>query len=128
MGVEAGPRDIVWDITYACPLRCIHCYSESGRRPTRQLSHADMLRVANALIALRPQGIVLSGGEPLTVKGIFDVVERIARARIPVILYSSGWSLQPSMIPDILGMVTRLSVSLDGATPDVHDRIRGRAG
>lgn len=48
----APPPDVVWDITYACPLRCTHCYSESGRRPARQLSRAELIRVADALIAL----------------------------------------------------------------------------
>jgi organic radical activating enzyme len=123
-----GPRDIVWDITYACPLRCVHCYSESGRRPSRQLSRDEMLRVADALVSLAPEGIVLSGGEPLLVKDLFEVTERISRAGIPVVLYTGGWTLRPWMMEDIARTVSRVSVSVDGATPEVHDRIRGRAG
>ncbi len=128
MDVSKGPRDIVWDITYTCPLRCVHCYSESGRRPSRQLSHEDMVRVADALISLRPKGIVLSGGEPLAVRGIFEIADRITGAGIPVILYTGGWSFQPWMVDELARTVTRVSVSVDGATAQVHDRVRGRAG
>src|SRR5258708_25282306 len=96
------PPFIVWDITYACPLRCVHCYSESGRRPTRQLSFDDLHRVTGALISVNPVGIVLSGGEPLLVKGIFSVAERMRNAGVKVILYTGGWGFVPAMLPDIM--------------------------
>jgi MoaA/NifB/PqqE/SkfB family radical SAM enzyme len=123
-----GPRDVIWDITYACPLRCVHCYSESGRRPSRQLSLDDMLRVADALVSLEPQAVVLAGGEPLVIKGVFDVAERLAQAGVQVYLYTGGWSLQPWMVERMVSTIAQVSVSIDGATAEVHDAIRGRAG
>ena len=76
------PRFIVWDITYACPLRCSHCYSESGRRASRQLTTNDLYRVTDALVSTSPRAIVLSGGEPLVVKEIFDVATRMVEAGV----------------------------------------------
>lgn len=126
--IPARPTTVNWDITYACPLRCTHCYSESGRRPSRQLDHADQLRVADALVALKPSGVAFAGGEPLLIRGVFEVAERISRAGIPVILYTGGWSLRPDMVEDIMRVFPQINVSVDGATAEVHDRIRGRAG
>jgi MoaA/NifB/PqqE/SkfB family radical SAM enzyme len=80
MEIPDRPLEIIWDITYACPLRCFHCYSESGRRPSRQLSPQDMLRLADRIIAMRPYGISLAGGEPLLVGGVFEVAERMPAA------------------------------------------------
>jgi len=128
MSFSDGPTDVIWDVTYACPLRCTHCYSESGRRASRQLSHDDMLRVADALVSLRPAGIALAGGEPLLVRGIFEVAERMSRTGTAVTLYTSGWCLEPWMVEDIVKVFSRVVVSVDGATPEVHDRIRGKAG
>ncbi|MEH0972342.1 radical SAM protein [Micromonospora sp. CPCC 205546] len=122
------PTNVIWDVTYACPLRCTHCYSESGRRPSRQLGREDMLRVADAIVSLRPDGVALAGGEPLLVKGIFEVAERISRADIPVVLYTGGWSLAPWMVEAAQAVLSQVVVSIDGATAEVHDRIRGRAG
>ena len=127
MSTPSGPTDVIWDMTYSCPLRCVHCYSESGRRPSRQLDHAGILRVADALISLRPMGIALTGGEPLLVKGLLDVAQRIACAGIPVLLYTSGWNVDQALAADLLDVFHRIAVSLDGATAEVHDRIRGRA-
>lgn len=122
------PTNVIWDVTYACPLRCTHCYSESGRRPSRQLDQADLLRVADAIVSLRPDGVALAGGEPLLVKGIFEVAGRIARAGIPVVCYTGGWSLPPWMVEAAQSVFAQVIVSVDGATAEVHDRIRGRAG
>ncbi|ANP51586.1 radical SAM protein [Streptomyces griseochromogenes] len=127
MSTPNGPTDVIWDMTYSCPLRCVHCYSESGRRPSRQLDHDRMLQVADALIAMRPMGIALTGGEPLLVKGLLDVARRIADAGIAVLLYTSGWNVDQALAADLLNVFHRIAVSLDGATADVHDRIRGRA-
>jgi len=124
-----GPEIIIWDITFACPLRCVHCYSESGRRPSRQLrSPEDMLRVADAFIALKPRVVSLAGGEPLLIKNIFTIAGKLADAGISTCIYTSGW-LFDAATPDKLAEVFhQISVSVDGATAATHDRIRGRAG
>lgn len=126
--VADGPQSVIWDITYACPLRCTHCYSESGRRPTRQVGHDDMLRIADAIIALGPVQVTLAGGEPLLVKGVFEVAERLTRAGVSVLVYTGGWNFQPWMTEELARVCGRVVVSVDGPTPEVHDRIRGRAG
>ncbi|MEV0439797.1 radical SAM protein [Streptomyces spectabilis] len=126
--VSGGPNVIVWDITYSCPLRCTHCYSESGRRAAKQLPLVDMVRVTEAMLSLRPAAIVLAGGEPLVVKGLPEVVDRIVDAGVRPYLYTSGWSLRRPAIDDVLAKCADVSVSVDGATAEVHDAVRGRAG
>ena len=128
MAVMPPPEAIVWDVTYACPLRCTHCYSESGRRPARQLGRDDLLRVADAMTALRPRAVVFAGGEPLIVPELIELARRIVEAGVQVHLYTGAWFLRPAIVPDLLDVAWKLTVSVDGATAAVHDRIRGRAG
>ncbi|MEV0589880.1 radical SAM protein [Nonomuraea cavernae] len=122
------PDEVIWDITYACPLRCMHCYSESGRRPSRRLSHADMLRVADAIVAMRPRGVAIAGGEPLLIKNLAEVVARLADGGLSVALYTSGWLMTEEMARSLAEVCDRVVVSLDGASSATHDRIRGRNG
>ncbi|MGW0520260.1 radical SAM protein [Crossiella sp. NPDC003009] len=126
--VPACPSDIVWDVTYSCPLRCSHCYTESGRRQSKQLSHEEMLRVADALTTLRPATILLAGGEPLAVRRLPEIVDRITDAGVDVVLYTSGWSLRPELIDSVVAKCAAVYVSVDGATAEVHDLVRARAG
>ena len=123
-----GPAVVVWDITYACPLRCAHCYSESGRRPTRQLSRQDLFRVVDALAELGPHTVVLAGGEPLVVPELFEVVRRLRSAEIGVHLYTAGWDVSDSSVAVLMDLASNVTISIDGATPATHDRLRGRVG
>ncbi|GAB3934154.1 hypothetical protein GCM10029976_042700 [Kribbella albertanoniae] len=122
------PDQVIWDITYACPMRCIHCYSESGRRPSRKLGYSEMLRIADAIVSMAPRGAVIAGGEPLLIPTICDVIRRIANGGVPVTMYTSGWQLSEPQAQTLAELCERLVISLDGPTPEVHDRIRGRVG
>jgi len=128
MPMETGPRTIVWDTTYACPLQCVHCYSESGRRASRQLGPETMLEVAEKIVEAGPGTVILSGGEPLLVPGIVDVGRRLARAGIRTAVYTGGWSIRPELAEQLASTFTMVAVSVDGATAEVHDKVRGRQG
>ncbi|MFJ5035471.1 radical SAM protein [Streptomyces sp. NPDC088560] len=123
-----GPRDVIWDITYACPLRCTHCYSESGRRPARQADRDRMLRITDAIVALGPGVVSLGGGEPLAVPWLDEVARRLTGGGSKVVLYTGGWSVTRAMVERLAEVCHRFVVSLDGPNAQVHDRIRGRAG
>ncbi|MFI8829058.1 radical SAM protein [Streptomyces sp. NPDC053431] len=122
------PTNITWDITYACPLRCSHCYSESGRRPSRHLSRSDIFTATDKIIAMRPQTVALAGGEPLLLPDIFAISERMNSAGIAVVIYTSGWALTQSMIEKAESSLFQINVSLDGPRAAIHDRVRGRQG
>jgi len=127
MNVADAPNVIVWDVTFACPLRCSHCYTESGRRAPQNLTLDEMLRVADAILAFQPELITLCGGEPLTVPRIMEVAERFANAGVKVFLYTSGWRMQAKLVSELAKVLYKIVVSVDGATAEVHDNIRGRA-
>src|SRR5215207_3804558 len=117
-----------WDLTHACPLRCEHCYSESGRRPSRQLGLAEQLRVADQIIKMRPQSVQFSGGEPLIVPGLFELAEHFVSRGVRVHLNTSGWGLKESTARRAALYFSKIHVSVDGADAETHDGIRGRKG
>ena len=122
------PSGVIWDITYACPLRCVHCYTESGRRPSRQLAPAEILKVANRIIEMGTKAVFLSGGEPLLVKGLFEAIERWASAGLAVYLFTSGWNFDEDHVRALTPLLAATHISVDGATAAVHDRVRQRSG
>jgi MoaA/NifB/PqqE/SkfB family radical SAM enzyme len=128
MSAESSPNVLIWDVTFACPLRCEHCYTESGRRRPLNLSHDEMLKVADAMITFRPELISLCGGEPFTVPRIAEIVQRFTDEGLRVFLYTSGWAVSAEAISRLAPLLAKVVVSVDGATAEVHDRIRGRAG
>ena len=124
----AVPVYVNWDLTYACPLRCIHCYSESGRRPSRQLDPAGQLKIAERIIEMGAQCVQFSGGEPLIVPGVFELAEYLVARGVRVSLYTGGWELKESAARRAASLFSNIHVSVDGADAETHDRVRGRQG
>jgi MoaA/NifB/PqqE/SkfB family radical SAM enzyme len=127
-GQRPLPSVVLWEVTYACPLRCPFCYSESGLRPARTLPLEQMLRVADRLLTIRPRVVHLSGGEPLLVDGLFQVAERLMRGGVAVVLTTSGFGLDAEAARAIASHCHSVHVSVDGPDAALHDRLRGRSG
>ncbi|TWP52662.1 hypothetical protein FKR81_10195 [Lentzea tibetensis] len=87
--------DITWEVAYA------------------RLSHDRMLRTADALISMRPDSVTLTGGEPLSVPGLFEVAERFRAAGIDIVLRTGGIGLHPSMVATLLGLCRRIEVTVE---------------
>ncbi|MHA1208547.1 MAG: radical SAM protein [Candidatus Freyarchaeota archaeon] len=75
--VPGAPFLIVWDYTYACNLRCKHCYASAGKPLPNELSGEEALRVADELADAGVTAVAFSGGEPLMRKDLFDTMRRL---------------------------------------------------
>lgn len=128
MNAKIRPDAANWDITYACQLRCGYCYTESGRRPAGALPHDDLLRIADTLGSLGLASVQLSGGEPLLIRGLSEVVRRIQAHGTKVAIYTNGLLINDDNVHELCDLFFRIHVSLDGATAAVHDKIRAREG
>lgn len=126
MAVKIGK--FIWDITYACPLRCVHCYTESGRRPARTLDRDAAMRVIDVMIAAQAKKVSISGGEPLSVRWSLEAMKRLHDAGIAVTVFTSGWAMSEKMAMALADSVASVAVSVDGADATIHDSIRGRSG
>ena len=119
---------VVWDTTYACPLRCQHCYTEAGRRHARS-PKVDVIRgITEKIIATGASTVALSGGEPIMFGGWRDIAQAFYRAGIDVTVFTSGYVMSDSDLEALRSWVGTVSVSLDGSTAATHDELRGRIG
>jgi MoaA/NifB/PqqE/SkfB family radical SAM enzyme len=124
----SGPLGVGWIILGGCNLRCIHCYGNAEALPKGIIGREGALRVAQQLVDAGTMRVVLSGGEPLLYKHIFDIVRFLANSGVGVVLGTNGTYVTPKILPDLRKCV-RVEVSLDGHEPSLHNRIRpSRAG
>lgn len=123
------------EIISRCPLRCIHCSSESA--PERDCA-VDVLRVqklADEFVSLGGSQIQLSGGEPLEHPDLLDILQVLRRKNVAVTLYTSGIRSKNGLISlrsieaHSLKPYLRSAVfSLEAGSSNVHDvftRVRG---
>jgi mycofactocin radical SAM maturase len=108
-GLDA-PICLTWELTYACNLACTHCLSSSGRRDPRELTTGEAKAVIDELEAMQVFYVNIGGGEP-TVRSDFSTTG----ARIPPV------AARRRPANDYVDV----QISLDGATADVNDAVRG---
>jgi len=128
----AGPFEIVWGFTYQCNLRCKHCYENAGGKKRLELSTEQAEQVLDILSKVAGVGLSalsFSGGEPLARKDFFELAA-YAKRRIPYVSIASNGTLitkdNAKRIKD--AGVDYVEISIDGASPQVHDEFRGVPG
>lgn len=84
------PLHLVWALTNACNVRCIHCCAASARRSSNELSHDEILSQIDVLARDGLLDLALSGGEPLLIKRLENIVERAANSGITVGMGTNG--------------------------------------
>lgn len=124
------PAMVIWELTYACQLRCTHCYTESGRRPPSHLGRDGLLRMASILGSMQLDCIVFCGGEPLLVREVFELAAHLHAhsPRTRLALYTNGIAVGRGTARQVVDHFDEIHLSIDGATAEVHDRIRGVPG
>jgi len=121
------------ELTYSCNLTCPFCYTDSPRRTRERatdLSDEAWLRIVDDAIVTGIVEAVVTGGEPLLRRELaLDVIERLAAADVGVTLNTNGWFIDEA-VADRLARCDGLQVniSIDGASPSLHDAIRGVRG
>jgi mycofactocin radical SAM maturase len=125
-GLEA-PICLTWELTYACNLACVHCLSSSGRRDPRELSTQECKTVIDELERMQVFYVNIGGGEPTVRHDFWELVDYATAHRVGVKFSTNGSRITPEVAQRIAASdYVDVQISLDGATADVNDRVRGR--
>ena len=126
--VPGAPFQVVWDITYACNLRCKHCYATAGKALNDELNTEEALEVVDKLDKLGVTIIAFSGGEPLIRKDFFEIAEYASGKGIYVAVASNGTLIDEKMARRLKEAgIGYVQISLDGMR-GTHDKFRGVRG
>lgn len=126
-------RFVFWETTAACNLECIHC----RRLETAKFMSRNDLATRSALGFIESLArdfdpkpvLVLSGGEPLVRPDLFELIRFAHEKGVPVALATNGTLISHFLAKEIVQSgIRRVSISLDGATAETHDRFRRMPG
>ncbi|KKM21670.1 hypothetical protein LCGC14_1633120 [marine sediment metagenome] len=122
------PNCAVWEITLKCNSNCIHCGSKAGRSRPNELNTNEALTLVKELHDCGYKGVALMGGEPLIRDDWYEIAKEIKKYKMDLSIVSNGLAVIPH-IQNLKNLnVDCVSLSLDGATPKIHDYIRGIQG
>lgn len=126
---DAQPFIVIWEVTRACQLACVHCRAEAipHRDPLELTTDAGkkMLDDLAALPTPRPM-VVLTGGDPLERPDLAELVAYGTKIGLRVAISPS---VTPRLTRDAIATMNAIgakaiSLSLDGSTPQSHDGFR----
>jgi radical SAM protein len=127
-----APRRVYWEITRACDLACLHCRAEAAPdADPGQLDTKAGLKLLRQLAEATPKPhVIFTGGDPLKRADLFELIATARGLGLDVSVSPSATPLLTEEAIDrlVAAGVSAISLSIDGASAEAHDAIRGVAG
>jgi mycofactocin radical SAM maturase len=121
-----SPICLTWELTYACNLACVHCLSSSGRRDPRELTTAECRSVVDELQKMQVFYVNIGGGEPTVRPDFWELLDYSIDHNVGVKFSTNGIKLDARRAEQLARTdYVDVQISLDGATADVNDHVRG---
>jgi len=120
---------VVWNVTRACNLNCIHCYARAvDRTHEKELSFEQGLAMIDDLASFGSPVILFSGGEPLVRPDLVDLAKYAVGKGMRAVISTNGTLISPKKARELQEVgLSYVGVSLDGMEA-VNDRFRGKTG
>jgi len=130
LGADRMPGARLWMYTnFHCNLACDYCcVASSPQTPRRELGADRIARLAKEAADWGVHEIFLTGGEPFLLPDIGIIVGSCA-AVLPTTVLTNGMVFRGRGLREIESISrdnVALQISLDSATPDLHDAHRGQ--
>ena len=120
---------VVWNITRACNLACVHCYNDSGTGTAcDELSTEEAKIVLDDLAKFGVPSVLFSGGEPLIRPDLFELIGYAGEQGVRTVISTNGTLITTDVAKKIKERgVSYVGISLDGVG-EVNDKFRGVSG
>jgi SynChlorMet cassette radical SAM/SPASM protein ScmE len=122
------PRSLDLEITARCNLRCQYCYFFNNPAVAYEdLPTQEWLSFFDELGRLGVMDLTLSGGEAILRSDIRLLISAIIKNRMRFQILSNGALIEDDLAAFLAqtGRCNFVQISLDGASPEVHDSCRG---
>jgi radical SAM protein with 4Fe4S-binding SPASM domain len=121
------PWYLLWEITYACNLRCLTCYATelyNKRVPSVKQKQAEQM-IAD-IVRANVFHVTLIGGEPFAQPLLPDICAELKRNNIYTKIVSNGTLITDEMATRLADVgVNQIDVSVDGFDGETNDPVRG---
>ena len=131
MNFDQAPMLVIWEVTQACDLACVHCRAsaQSERNPA-ELTTEQGYRLLDEIRSFGEPLMVFTGGDPLKRPDLFDLIRHSVKIGLRTNVTPSA---TPLLTPEAIDQfkaagVSRMAISVDGHDAASHDDFRGVPG
>ena len=131
MNFDQAPMLVIWEVTQACDLACVHCRAsaQSERNPA-ELSTEQGYRLLDEIRSFGEPLMVFTGGDPLKRPDLFDLIRHAVKIGLRTNVTPSATPLLTAEAIDRFkeAGISRMAISVDGHDAASHDDFRGIPG
>jgi radical SAM protein len=131
LNYDESPFLAIWEVTQSCDLACKHCRAAAQPIPhPDELTTAEGKKLIDEIAEMGVPIFVFTGGDPLKRKDVFELIRYAADKGVSVAVTPSATPLltREAIFKLKEAGLVRLGISLDGSTPEIHDKFRGLPG
>lgn len=123
-------RLVAWEITRNCNLECVHCRAAATKGPyTGEIDTNAGFDLLDQMAELGEPIVILTGGEPLLRQDIFEIAKYGTKKNLRMVMAPNGTLITEKIAERLVDSgIKRISISLDGASKESHDKFRGVKG
>jgi len=120
---------VVWNMTRACNLKCVHCYAQAkASGGPDELTTDEGLTLIDDLAEFGAPVLLFSGGEPLLRPDLTLLIRHAVKRGLRAVISTNGTLITRDKAAEFKDLgLSYVGVSLDGLA-QVNDRFRGMAG
>lgn len=116
------------ELTRQCNARCKHCIVDASTKKENELTTDRVLSLIEELHDEGCEDITFTGGEALLRRELPLFLQKAKSLNLRPVLMTNGLLLNDSTIQMLKIFDVTLGISLDGATAETHDSLRGVPG
>lgn len=124
------PRLVAWEVTRNCNLNCVHCRAAASKGPYEgELSTSKCIQILDQIEEVAKPIVILTGGEPLLRPDVFELARHGTGKGLRMVMATNGTLITEDVARNMKSSgIQRVSISLDGADAEQHDRFRNVEG
>lgn len=130
--VEEDKVDVVYLLmTNRCNLKCIHCCADAADENAeickKEMDTSQWMGVIDKVVLLKPEGIALTGGEPLVRKDFIDILIYLRkRYSGKIALATNATLISEENVSLLTELVDKFDISIDGVDEKTCSLVRGK--
>ncbi|MFX1254028.1 MAG: radical SAM protein [Promethearchaeota archaeon] len=122
-----GPLSLHLEVIDECNLKCKHCSTGKLPRNEQPLTLGELDKLFKSMRNIGTFRLGLTGGEPLLRRELFEIIDLAVAHELSPCLTTNGLLLTEEIVKELgKHKLAWFNVSLEGASPQTHDFIRGK--
>lgn len=118
------PETVVFELTYGCNLRCVHCSNPTHKALPNELTRAEIFNLLDQLADLGVLTVTFTGGELLTRPDVFDIFTHAASQGLLLEMISNATRVTPEHACRLRALPFKnICFSIYGATESTYEQV-----